>query len=117
MLAEGWQTQGGKLALGVNARIGYLPFKGYNYEDGVVISESFAQKMTSDEYNEVEILIPKEAKGGRGSKIKSALLKETTNASVSLLDEDGIITKSGLRATTVSILKSSDISDCNFSPL
>lgn len=91
LLAEGWQTQGGKLALGVNARIGYLPFKGYNYEDGVVISESFAQKMTSDEYNEVEILIPKEAKGGRGSKIKSALLKETTNASVSLLDEDGII--------------------------
>lgn len=91
IIAEGWQTQEGKLALGVNARIGYLPFKGYNYEDGVVIRESFAQRMTSDEYNEFEILIPKDSKGGRGSKIKSALLKETTSASMSLLDEDGII--------------------------
>ena len=91
ILAEGWQTQGGKLALGVNARIGYLPYKGYNYEDGVVISESFAQRMTSDEYNEIEVLIPKDTQGGRGSRIKSALLKETTNAALSLLDEDGII--------------------------
>ena len=29
MLAEGWQSKDGKLALGVNARIGYLPYDGY----------------------------------------------------------------------------------------
>jgi len=40
-------TRGGQLALGTNLRAGYFPFKGYNYEDGVVISESAAQKLAS----------------------------------------------------------------------
>lgn len=31
--------------LGVNARVGYMFYKGYNYEDAVIISESFAKKM------------------------------------------------------------------------
>ena len=38
----------GVLALGTNLRVAYLPFKGYNFEDGVVISESAAQKLTSE---------------------------------------------------------------------
>ena len=41
-------TKGGKLALGANLRVAYLPFKGYNFEDGVVISESASKKMTSE---------------------------------------------------------------------
>lgn len=91
ILAEGWQTKDGEMALGANARIGFLPYKGYNYEDGVVISESFAKKMTSDEYDEVEVLIPATAKGGRGSNIKSELMQETTSACLKTFDEDGII--------------------------
>lgn len=91
LLAEGWQTDNGKLALGKNARIAYIPYKGYNYEDGMVISKSFSEAMTSDEYDEIEMLIPKGALGGRGSNVKSDLMKETTSASLSLFDEDGII--------------------------
>ena len=83
LLAEGWQTQNGKLSLGRNARIGYIPYKGYNYEDGVVISESFSKAMTSTECTIKEYLIPKTAKGGRGSNIKSELLKETTSSALS----------------------------------
>jgi DNA-directed RNA polymerase subunit beta' len=41
-------TKGGKLALGTNLRVAYIPYKGYNFEDGVVISESAAKKMTSE---------------------------------------------------------------------
>lgn len=41
-------TKDGKLALGTNLRVAYLPFKGYNFEDGVVISQSASQKMTSE---------------------------------------------------------------------
>jgi DNA-directed RNA polymerase subunit beta' len=41
-------TKNGKLALGTNLRVAYIPFKGYNFEDGVVISQSAAQKMTSE---------------------------------------------------------------------
>lgn len=37
----------GKLALGRNLRVAYVPFKGYNFEDGVVISETAAKKLSS----------------------------------------------------------------------
>lgn len=40
-------TKGGTLALGTNLRVAYVPFKGYNFEDGVVISESAAKKLSS----------------------------------------------------------------------
>ena len=40
-------TKNGTLALGTNLRTAYMPFKGYNFEDGVVISESAAKKLTS----------------------------------------------------------------------
>lgn len=41
-------TKDGHLAMGVNLRVGYLPFKGYNFEDGLVISDSAAKKLTSE---------------------------------------------------------------------
>jgi len=41
-------TKDGTLALGTNLRVGYMPYKGYNFEDGVVISESAAQKLASE---------------------------------------------------------------------
>ena len=37
----------GALALGRNLRVAYIPFKGYNFEDGVVISETAAKKLSS----------------------------------------------------------------------
>lgn len=103
MLAEGWQTKDGKLSLGRNARIGYISYKGYNYEDGVVISESFAKAMTADEYDEVEILIPKNAVGGKGSGVKKQLLAQTTSSALNLLDNDGII-KEGTEIKAGSVL-------------
>ena len=40
-------TRGGSLALGTNLRTAYVPYKGLNHEDGVVVSESAAEKLTS----------------------------------------------------------------------
>jgi hypothetical protein len=37
----------GAAALGLNLRVGYMPFRGRNYEDAVVISESAAKRLTS----------------------------------------------------------------------
>ena len=37
----------GSAALGLNLRVGYMPFRGRNYEDAVVISESAAKRLTS----------------------------------------------------------------------
>ena len=47
VLADTNFTKGGKLSLGTNLRVAYIPYKGYNFEDGIVISESAAQKLTS----------------------------------------------------------------------
>jgi len=41
-------TKGGVLALGTNLRAAYLPYRGYNFEDGVVISATAAKKLTSE---------------------------------------------------------------------
>lgn len=38
---------------GVNALVAYMPWKGFNFEDGIVCSESFAKRMTTIHHNEV----------------------------------------------------------------
>ncbi|HXH18415.1 MAG TPA: DNA-directed RNA polymerase subunit beta [Chitinophagales bacterium] len=39
ILCEGFATQGGELALGRNLMVAFMPWKGYNFEDAIVISE------------------------------------------------------------------------------
>ena len=39
ILTEGYATENGELALGRNLLVAYIPWKGYNYEDAVVVSE------------------------------------------------------------------------------
>ena len=39
ILTEGYSTQDGELALGRNLKVAYMPWKGYNFEDAIVISE------------------------------------------------------------------------------
>lgn len=92
MIADGWQAKNGKLALGVNARIGFLPYKGYNYEDGIVISKDFAKRMSSEEMTDKEYIIKEDWIGGRGSNSLEEFKKYTNNPTVfSTLDSDGII--------------------------
>lgn len=54
-------TKGGTLALGANLRVAYIPYKGYNFEDGVVISESAAKKFTSEHMHKPEVSLDKGA--------------------------------------------------------
>ena len=56
ILTEGYATENGELALGRNLLVAYIPWKGYNYEDAVVISERMVREdvLTSvhvDEYS------------------------------------------------------------------
>ncbi len=39
IMTEGYATQKGELALGRNLKVAFMPWKGYNYEDAIVISE------------------------------------------------------------------------------
>ena len=44
VLCEGYATQNGELALGRNLKVAFMPWKGYNFEDAVVISESVVRE-------------------------------------------------------------------------
>ena len=39
VLCEGYATEKGELALGINMKVAFMPWKGYNFEDAIVISE------------------------------------------------------------------------------
>jgi DNA-directed RNA polymerase beta subunit/DNA-directed RNA polymerase beta' subunit len=97
LLADGWQSKNGQLALGKNVQVAYLPFKGYNFEDGVVASQSFVNKMASEEVKPIEIIL--ESRNGtvlyHDPKVVS-LLKDGLHVSPALLsklDANGIIKK------------------------
>jgi DNA-directed RNA polymerase subunit beta' len=51
-------TKHGKLALGTNLRVAYIPYKGYNFEDGVVVSQSASEKMRSEHLYKENVKLP-----------------------------------------------------------
>ena len=92
LLADGWQTKGGKLALGLNAKVAYMPYEGYNYEDGIVISKAFAERVLTEEVEERAIEIKKDLVGGTGSNVKDIFEKNIhSSVDLSKLDKDGVI--------------------------
>lgn len=56
ILAESNFTKDGTLALGKNLTVAYIPYKGYNFEDGLVMSEGAARKMTSQHLHQYQQL-------------------------------------------------------------
>jgi DNA-directed RNA polymerase subunit beta len=44
VLCEGYATKGGELALGRNLMVAFMPWKGYNFEDAIVISEKVVKE-------------------------------------------------------------------------
>lgn len=53
-IAENNYTSGGSLALGKNLQVAYMPYKGYNHEDGLVLSESCAKSLDSHHFYKVD---------------------------------------------------------------
>ena len=67
LLADGWYTKDGVLAPGVNLRVGYMPWKGYNFEDGMAVSQSLVDsgRMNSRHLVTLSAFIPNDAKAGK----------------------------------------------------
>lgn len=94
IVADSNFTRKGILSLGTNLRVGYLPYKGYNFEDGIVISQNAANKLTSEHLHklklEIDPLVDKTSKHtwrAHASRKAATLSKNQW----SLLDEDGVI--------------------------
>lgn len=92
VLGESNYTKNGKLALGVNLRTAYLSYKGYNHEDGVVISESCAEKLTSMHAH--QNVIPKQDNEVIGKKeFISYFPSVFTQDQLKKIGDDGVVKK------------------------
>lgn len=80
----------GNLALGMNARVGLVPYKGYSFEDALVISKSFANKMSSDHSYTLGQTFDHEIKGGLNH-YRSLFPTQFTKKQIETLDHDGVI--------------------------
>ncbi|MDR0954712.1 MAG: DNA-directed RNA polymerase subunit beta [Rikenellaceae bacterium] len=90
ILTEGYSTQGGELALGRNLKVAFMPWKGYNFEDAIVISERLLREdvFTSvhvDEY----IMEVRDTK--RGLEELTSDIPNVSEDATKDLDENGII--------------------------
>jgi DNA-directed RNA polymerase subunit beta len=90
VLCEGYATQGGELALGRNMMVAFMPWKGYNFEDAVVISERVVREdiFTSVHVEEFTLDV-RETK--RGNEELTRDIPNVGNDATKDLDEHGII--------------------------
>lgn len=90
VLCEGYATQNGELALGRNLMVAFMPWKGYNFEDAIVISERVVREdiFTSlhiDEYS-LEVRDTK-----RGLEELTSDIPNVSEEATKELDENGLI--------------------------
>ncbi|MFM7766966.1 MAG: DNA-directed RNA polymerase subunit beta, partial [Bacteroidota bacterium] len=90
VLCEGYATQDGELALGRNLKVAFMPWKGYNFEDAIVISERVVREdiFTSihvDEYS-IEVRDTK-----RGLEELTADIPNVSEEATRELDDNGLI--------------------------
>ena len=90
ILTEGYATENGELALGRNMLVAYMPWKGYNYEDAVVISERVVRDdvLTSVHVDEYSLDV-RETK--RGMEEFTNDIPNVSEEATKDLDENGII--------------------------
>ena len=90
ILTEGYATENGELALGRNLLVAYIPWKGYNYEDAVVISERMVREdvLTSVHVDEYSLDV-RETK--RGVEEFTADIPNVSEEATKDLDENGVI--------------------------
>ena len=90
ILTEGYATENGELALGRNLLVAYMPWKGYNYEDAVVISERMVREdvLTSVHVDEYSLEV-RETK--RGVEEFTSDIPNVSEEATKDLDENGVI--------------------------
>ena len=90
ILTEGYATSAGELALGRNLLVAYMPWKGYNYEDAIVINERLVREdiLTSVHVDEFSLAV-RETK--RGMEELTSDIPNVSEDATKNLDENGIV--------------------------
>ena len=90
VLVEGYGTENGELALGQNLKVAFMPWKGYNFEDAIVISERVVKDdiFTSVHVDEYSLDV-RDTK--RGLEELTSDIPNVSEEATKDLDENGII--------------------------
>ena len=90
ILTEGYSTESGELALGRNLKVAFMPWKGYNYEDAIVLNERVVREdiLTSVHVDEYSLEV-RETK--RGMEELTSDIPNVSEDATKDLDERGII--------------------------
>ena len=90
ILTEGYATEKGELALGRNLKVAFMPWKGYNYEDAIVLNERMVKEdiLTSVHVDEYSLEV-RETK--RGMEELTSDIPNVSEDATKDLDERGII--------------------------
>jgi DNA-directed RNA polymerase subunit beta len=90
ILTEGYSTQNGELAIGKNLKVAFMPWKGYNFEDAIVINERVVREDIFTSIHVVEQLLDvRETK--RGIEEFTSDIPNVSEEATKDLDENGII--------------------------
>tara|TARA_X000001036_G_C20644720_1_gene792537 strand:+ start:59 stop:1783 length:1725 start_codon:yes stop_codon:yes gene_type:complete len=102
VIADGASTDKGELALGSNIRVAFMPWRGYNFEDAIVVSERLVKDdvYSSVHCNEVELEV-RDTK--RGQEELTPEIPNVGEDATKELDENGII-RIGARVSEGDIL-------------
>ena len=102
VLCEGYATQNGELAIGRNLKVAFMPWKGYNFEDAIILSERVVREdlFTSLHISEYIVNV-RETK--RGAEELTADIPNISETATKDLDENGMI-RVGSYAKTGDIL-------------
>ena len=90
ILTEGYSSAGGELAIGKNLKVAYMPWKGYNYEDAIVLNERVVREdiLTSVHVDEYSLEV-RETK--RGMEELTSDIPNVSEDATKDLDERGIV--------------------------
>ncbi len=106
VLADINYTKNGVLALGSNLHIGYFPYKGLTFEDGLVISETGAKRLSSEHLHKVSIeLDPRKdiVSKTKFSAYAQTTAKKLTKEQTAKVEDSGVI-KTGVKVKAGDIL-------------
>ncbi len=90
VVADGTSTDHGELALGRNVRVAFMPWRGYNFEDAIVLSERMVKEdvFTSIHINEIELEV-RDTK--RGEEELTPEIPNVSEEATKELNESGLI--------------------------
>lgn len=80
----------GTLALGANAKVGLVPYKGFSMDDAIVISSAFAKRLTSDHSDTIEQDFDNDTKGGLNHYV-SLFPTAFTKQQLKGMDSNGVV--------------------------